>query len=347
MVDSRFFRNAGTMSLSEAARLTGAAMASAGGSVPDGKRQFSNVAPLDRAGKEDISFLDNVKYLEMFSNSKAGACFVRQKHAARAPQSMALLVTDDPYYCYALTARKFYPDAATDPGISKDAYIAKSASLGKGVFIAAGVVIGENVRIGDRVAIGAHTVIEGGVEIGDDARIGALCSLSHALVGARVTLHRGVHVGQDGFGFAASPKGILKMPQLGRVIIGDDVEIGSGTCIDRGTGPDTVIGASSKIDNLVQIGHNVQIGRGVMIAAQVGIAGSTQVGDGVMLGGQVGLSGHIRIGAGARIAAQSGVMQDIPAGMSYGGAPAMPVRDWHRQTIALSKLARKQEASDE
>lgn len=335
------------MSLSDAAKLTGAVMSSAGGGAPDGKRLFSNVSPLDRAGDSDISFLDNIKYIEMFASSKAGACFVRPKYAPRAPEDMALLITDEPYYCYALVARRFYPDPEMTSGISKHAHIAESAAIGKDVRIDDGAVIGENARLGDRCWIGAHTVIADGVEIGNDTRIGALCSLSHTLVGERVILHRGVHVGQDGFGFAASAKGILKMPQLGRVVIGNDVEIGSGTCIDRGTGPDTVIGQGSKIDNLVQIGHNVQIGKGVMIAAQCGIAGSTHVGDGVLLGGQVGLSGHIRIGAGAKIAAKSGVMNDIPPGISYGGSPAIPVRDWHRQTIALSKLAKKQEVSDE
>lgn len=347
MVDARFFHNAGAMSLSDVARLTGAVISSATGDAPDGERQFLGVSPLDRAGAGDISFLDNIKYLEMFAASKAGACFVRPKYAPRAPKPMALLITDEPYYCYALVARSFYPDAQMTPGIAKEAHIAASATLGKDIRIDAGAVIGEHAKIGNGCWIGAHTIIGDGVEIGSDTRIGALCSLSHTLVGNRVILHRGVHVGQDGFGFAAGTKGILKMPQLGRVIIGDDVEIGSGTCIDRGTGPDTVVGSNSKIDNLVQIGHNVQIGKSVMIAAQCGIAGSTQVGDGVMLGGQVGISGHIRIGAGAKIAAKSGVMNDVPPGMSCGGAPAMPVRDWHRQTIALGKLAKKQEVSDE
>ena len=154
-------------------------------------------------------------------------------------------------------------------------------------------------------------------------------------------LHRGVHIGQDGFGFAPGRGGVTKVPQLGRVVIGDDVEIGSGSCVDRGAGPDTVIGAGSKIDNLVQIGHNVQVGRFVFIAAQTGIAGSSQVGDGSMLGGQVGIAGHLHIGAGAKLAAQSGVMTDIPAGSSYGGSPALPIKDWHRQTVAVAAMTKK------
>lgn len=343
MPDARFFHNAGAMTLAELAKLTGAAITASGGGVPDSNRVFTNVLPLDRAGEHDVSFLDNVKYIETFINSKAGACFVRAKFVERAPKHMVLLATDEPYYCYALTARRFYPDRELTPGISPQAHIAKTATLGKDIRIDPGAIIGERVKIGDRCSIGAVTVVGDGVEIGDDACIGSNCSLSHAVIGQRVTLHRGVHIGQDGFGFAAGAKGVLKMPQLGRVIIGDDVEIGSGTCIDRGTGPDTVIGNGVKIDNLVQIGHNVHIGRGVVIAAQCGIAGSTHVGDGVMLGGQVGIAGHLRIGAGAKLAAQSGIMTDVPAGATYGGSPAMPVRDWHRQTITVSKLSKKEE----
>ncbi len=254
---------------------------------------------------------------------------------------MALLVTDEPYSAYALTSRHFYPDAAVTPGISPQAIVAKSAVIGKDVRIEAGTVIGENVTIGNGSRIGANTVIGDGVEIGENCRIGALCSISHTIIGQRVTLHRGIHIGQDGFGFAPSKTGIVKVPQLGRVLIGDDVEIGAGSCVDRGAGPDTIIGASSKIDNLVQIGHNVRIGKYVIIAAQCGISGSTWIEDGVMLGGQSGLAGHLKIGAGAKLAARSGVMTDVPAGETYGGAPAVPVRDWHRQTVAVAKLGKK------
>jgi len=338
MVDTRFFHSAGPIRLNEIASLTGATAASA-----DGERIFLGVAPLDRAGAGDISFLDNVKYVEAFAQSKAGACFVRPHYAGRAPATMALLVTDDPYYAYALTAQRFYPQPEFAPGISPQATIAKTATLGKGVRVDKGAVIGENVNIGERCRIGANTVIDDGVEIGDDCRIGALCTLSHAILGQRVLLHRGIHIGQDGFGFAPGKKGAVKVPQLGRVTIGNDVEIGSGTCIDRGAGPDTVIGAGSKIDNLVQIGHNVQLGLGVIIAAQCGIAGSTHIGNGVMLGGQVGISGHLNIGAGAKLAARSGVMTNIPPGAAYGGAPAVPIKDWHRQTVTLAKLAKKEE----
>jgi len=347
MADQRFFHNAGPMTLTEVAALTGAALTSQGGTAPDAAQRFTDVAPLDRAGTADISFLDNTKYIEAFEISKAGACFVRPKFVKHAPKNMALLVTEEPYYAYALTAQKFYPEEEVTPGISPAAQIAKTAVIGKGCCIDAGAIIGEKAKIGERCSIGAHAVIGNGVEIGDDSRIGNHSSITHALIGKRAIIHRGVHIGQDGFGFAGGPKGMLKIPQLGRVVIGDDVEIGSCTCIDRGAGPDTIIGSGTKIDNLVQIGHNVQLGKHVIVVSQVGISGSTQIGDGAQLGGQVGISGHLSIGAGAKLAARAGVITDVPAGETYGGFPAIPVRDWHRQTIVLAKTVKKKEYANE
>jgi UDP-3-O-[3-hydroxymyristoyl] glucosamine N-acyltransferase len=343
MPDSRFFHNSGSLTLSAIASLTGATLTTRGGQAPDGERVFGDVASLEQAGKDDVGFLDNVKYLDAFAKSKAGACFVRPQYVSRAPEGMALLVTPEPYFAHALTASRFYPERETQPVISPQAIVAASATIGKDVTIAPGAIIGENVSLGAHCSIGAYTVIGDGVMIGDHGRIGAHCTVSHAIIGQRIIVHRGVHIGQDGFGFAPGPQGILKVPQLGRVLIGDDVEIGSGTCIDRGAGPDTVIGNHTKIDNLVQIGHNVRIGNYVLIAAQCGISGSTQVGGGVMLGGQVGLAGHLSVGKGAKIAAQSGVMTDVPDGETYGGSPAVPIRDWHRSSVVMAQLIKKKE----
>lgn len=343
MVDRRFFINHGPFSAAQIAAGTGTSLVNAA----DSERKFSDVAPLDRAGASDISFFDNAKYLDQFTNSSAGACFLRSKYADMAPKGMVVLITEDPYRCYALAAQRFYPQSRSNPGVAPTAHIDPSATLGADVAIGPGAVIGPNAVLGERVSIGANTVVGEGVTIGNDTVIGPICTLSHAILGERIIIHRGVHIGQDGFGFALGREGHIKVPQLGRVVIGDDVEIGSGTTIDRGTGPDTNIGEGSKIDNLVQIGHNVQIGRRCVIVAQTGIAGSTRIGDGAVLGGQSGISGHLKIGPGAKVAAKSGVMNDIPAGASYGGAPAIPVVDWHRQTIAISRLIKSKRGTNE
>jgi UDP-3-O-[3-hydroxymyristoyl] glucosamine N-acyltransferase len=334
MVDKRFFDRSGSKILSELAELSGAALHDPN----NGDYVIDDVAPLDRASDHEISFLDNSKYIDIFSNTKAAACIVREKMVANAPKGTRLLIANDPYRAYALIAQYFYPYIPLNADISKHSYIDVTAKIGDETSVASGAVIGKNVVIGNNCCIGANTVIHDGVIIGDDVRIGSLCSISHGIIGSRVIIHRGVHIGQDGFGFSLGRDGHVKVPQLGRVIIGDDVEIGAGTCIDRGTGPDTTIGDGTKIDNLVQIGHNVQIGKNCIIIAQVGIAGSTKLSDGVVLGGQVGIAGHLRVGAGARVAAQSGVVSDLLAGGTYGGTPAVNVKDWHRQSIILQKL---------
>ena len=343
MVDRRFFANHGPFTAEQIAAGTGTSLQDAA----QGSRPLNDVAPLDRATQTDISFFDNVKYIEQFANSDAGACFVRAKYADQAPKSMVVLVTEDPYRCYALTAQRFYPAPKAASGIARTATIDPTATIGKDAAIGPGAVIGVNAILGDRVSIGANAVVGNGVSIGDDSSIGPVSTLSHCMVGKQVIIHRGVHIGQDGFGFALGRDGHVKVPQLGRVIIGDDVEIGSGTCVDRGTGPDTVIGDGTKIDNLVQIGHNVNIGKRAVVVAQVGISGSTRIGDGAVIGGQVGIAGHLKIGAGSKVAAQSGVMTDIPNGSSYGGSPALPALEWHRQTIALQRLSKSKRGSNE
>jgi len=339
MADPRFFDRAGPFSLTSLAAASGARLLR----PEDGGRLFYDVGPLETAASSDVSFLENRKYLETFVRSGAGAAFVDEWAAARAPPGMALLVSDEPYRAYALAAQAFYPPRSVIPRRAPTALIAASAVVPEDCDVGPNAVIEQNVRLGRRCRVGANTVIASGVEIGDDCLIGPNVTLSHCLIGSRVVLHPGVRIGQEGFGFAPDPGRPIKVPQLGRVLIGHDVDIGANTTIDRGSGHDTMIGAGSMIDNLVQIGHNVVLGRSCILAGQVGISGSTRLDDFVMVGGQAGLAGHLHIGSGARIAAKSGLMRDVAAGETVCGSPAVPLTAFMRQTAVLQRLAKKKD----
>ncbi len=213
--------------------------------------------------------------------------------------------------------------------------------IGAGAELHPTAVIGAGAEIGERCVLGANVVIGPGVKIGADCIIGAAASVHFSILGDRVRLLAGARLGEDGFGFVEGPDGVVRLPQLGRVIVGDDVEIGANTTIDRGALGDTVIGAGAKIDNLVHIGHNVQIGRNCFIAGQVGFAGSSRAGNGVMMGGQAGVADHVAIGDAARVAAQAGLVRDVPAGESWGGTPAMPQRVWLRAAAWLARQSKR------
>lgn len=337
MADARFFDRAGPFTLNELADISGAELAS----KVDGSRTVDDVAPLASATASQISFLDNKLYLNEFSASNAGACIVHPKVQERAPEGMALLLSDQPYHGYAKIASAFYPVSSRPEHVHPSASVSETAVIGKGVSIGPNVTVMDNVKIGDGTCIDAGTTIYDGVVIGANCRIFSNVTLQCCVLGDRIMLHPGVRVGQDGFGFAMSGAGHVKVPQLGKVTIGDDVEIGANTTIDRGTGPDTVIGQGSKIDNLVQIGHNVQLGIGCIIVAQVGISGSTQVGNFVAIGGQSGIAGHLTIGDGAQIAAQSGVTRSVDPGAKMGGTPAVPMNDWLRGVATVQHLVKK------
>jgi UDP-3-O-[3-hydroxymyristoyl] glucosamine N-acyltransferase len=337
MADPRFFKVAGPFTVAEIAKRVGAEL----GGAARGERVLHDVAPLETATERDLSFLDNRRYVDRFRETRAGAVIVNAKLALEAPKGATLLISPQPYRAYALAAQAFYPEPPPKPGIAPSAIVDQSATLGAGCAVEHHAVIGPGVRIGERCAIGANAVIGAAVVLGDDVRVGANATLSHCILGSRVRIYTGVRIGQDGFGFAPDPGGHVKVPQLGRVLVGDDVEIGANTTIDRGAGPDTVIGPGTVIDNLVQIGHNVQLGRGCVIVAQVGISGSTRLGDFVMVGGQGGLAGHLTIGTGARVAAQSGVMRDVAPGETVMGYPAVPIREHHKQTALLRRLVAK------
>jgi len=335
--DPRFFSSAGPFTLAQIFKIADVP-------VPKGadpNRTFEDIASLDQADTCHVSFLDNRKYLPVFENSKAGLCIAHPDMADHAPAGMILLETAKPYRTYARVAAAFYPPAAIRPGMSASASVDPTAKIGVGTAVEAGAVIGTHVEIGQRCWIGPNVVIAENVQIGDDCRIGACASISHAILGSRIIIYPGARIGQDGFGFHPDPEGHLRVPQLGRVLIQDDVEIGANTTIDRGASADTVIGAGCMIDNLVQIAHNVHLGKGCVLVAQMGISGSTKLGDYVFIGGQAGLTGHLAIGTGARIGGQAGVMRDVAPGETVGGSPAVPIVQYHRQTATLAKLARK------
>ena len=340
MASPEFFQNGGPFRLIDLADHVGGEVRG------NGDVELSDVAPLDQAIEGNISFFDNPKYREQLETTQASACILRPQSVAHAPRDCNLLISNEPYKAYALIAQKFYPRPPLKASISKQANVDPKAIIGRGSEISPGAFIGANVEIGRRTFIGPNAVIMDGVKIGHDCRIGANATLSHCLIGDAVTIYRGVAIGADGFGFAPDLNGHVRVPQLGRVIIQDGCEIGANTTIDRGSGPDTIIGQGTWIDNLVQIGHNVQIGRGVIIAAQVGIAGSSKIEDFVLLGGQAGIAGHITIGAGSQMGAQSGTFRDVPPGQRMGGTPAVPIRDWHRQAKTLAKLAKPGKSKD-
>ena len=339
MSDNRFFTNKGPFSLEDLCHRSGATL-----SEPDKKELiFHDVAPLDSAGPKDISFLDNRKYVDQFKQTKAGACIIHPKMVEFAPKETVCILSPLPHKTYALIAQAFYPIIAAANGeIAPSAVIHPTATLGENCQIEPGVVIEAGAQIGNNCQIRANTVLRHGVVLGDDCLIGNNVTLSHCLLGNRVVIYPGAQIGQRGFGFAIDPAaGFFTVPQLGRVLIGDDVEVGANSTIDRGAGPDTIIGNGTRIDNLVQVGHNVETGHYCVMAGQSGISGSTKLGDFVMLGGQSGLAGHLNVGTGVQIAGHSGVMRDIDAGANMMGYPAMPIKQFFKQVAVLKKMTTK------
>lgn len=337
MADSRFYPEAKPMTLRELADVSGAEI----GKGADQETKFIDIRALFDAGPEHVSFLDNKRYLDIFTQTQAGACVVHPDHADKAPEGTALLLSTQPYNAFAKVAAAFYPVPPPHESRASSAVIDKTATIGENCRIEAGAVIGAGTEIGNNCRIGPLCIIGDGVILGNDCNIEASVTLTHTIIENRVSVHPGARIGQDGFGFAPSPEGHLKIPQLGRVLIGDDVDIGANTTIDRGSAADTVIGAGTKIDNLVQIAHNVKIGKNCIIVSQAGISGSTEIGDFVMIGGKAGIAGHLKIGDGARIAGKAGVMNHVVDGATIGGFPARPMREWLRGVAILKRFATK------
>lgn len=338
-----FFERAGPFTLADVAKATGATLG------PDANPHLliDDVRPLSDAHENHVSFIDtNKKYLSQLDTTRAGACLIAPLIADRLPKSTAGLITPQPYHGFARSLVLFYPQSLHPMAARPEAPpVDPTAKLEEGVLIEPGAVIGAEAQIGRGTRIAAGAVVGSRVTIGRDSYIGALATVTHALVGDRVIIHSGVRIGQDGFGFAMARNGHLKVPQIGRVIIQDDVEIGANTTIDRGALKDTVIGEGSKIDNLVQIGHNVVVGRHCVIVAMTGISGSTVLGDFVVMGGQSGAVGHIKIGDGAQIGGASHATHDVPPGARYLGTPAKPLRQQAREYALVKRLADRGKAS--
>ncbi|MDB5369731.1 MAG: lpxD [Roseomonas sp.] len=332
-VDPRFYPASGPHDLARLAAVSGAR------AVGDAARMLANVAPLGSAGPTDVSFVDNRRWLPVLRECRAGAVVLTEAFIAEVPEGCAALVSPQPNLAFARIAALFHPGPVRVGGIHATAVVAPDATIGEGSDIGPYAVIGAGVRLGARCVVSAHVVIGPGCVFGNDCRLFAHATVSHCLAGHRVTLHEGARVGQEGFGFTPTPEGrFVTIPQLGRVVLGDEVEIGANSCIDRGAMDDTVIGAGTRLDNLVQIGHNVTTGRGCVIVSQVGISGSTTLGDYVTVAGQAGFAGHLKIGSKARIGAQAGVIADVPPGMEMMGTPALPRRDFLRASVHLRNI---------
>lgn len=343
MADPRFYDNEGPFTLARIAELTGGTV------VRDTSYSIADLGALDSAGPSHISYCEGPKFQGALERTKAGAVLVGEAFAASVPATAVAIVCPQPAMAFAKVAVALYPNAgllwpASKPPVRN---IAASARVGEGTVIAPDVFIGEGAEVGNDCVIGPGTVIGRGVQIGHKAQLGSQVTITHTLMGDRCIVHAGARIGQDGFSYVSGPSGHFKVPQLGRVIIQDDVEIGANTTIDRGALADTVIGEGTKFDNSVHIGHNNRIGRRCIIVAQVGIAGSTEIGDFVVLGGQVGIGDHLKIGAGTFVAGKSGVTRSLEGGKVYAGYPAHPIEQWRREVGTLARMTKASRSKNE
>jgi UDP-3-O-[3-hydroxymyristoyl] glucosamine N-acyltransferase len=312
--------------------------------APAGDLLLTGMAALETAGPSEISFVGHRRHATALARTCAGAVLVSAVMRDQVPAGSVALITADPPAAWAQVAKLFHPAPTVRPGIHRSAVVADGAVVDATANVCAQAVIDAHAEIGARCMIGPGAVIGEGVVLGPDCRIGAHVSISHAILGARVTVFPGARIGQEGFGFTISPNGFETVPQLGLVILEDDVEVGANTTIDRGSLRDTVVGAGTRLDNLVQVAHNVRIGRHCAVAALVGISGSAEIGDFVVVGGQAGVADHVRVGTRARVGAQSGVMSDLDPGVVVVGSPARPVREVFREIATLKRLARPNQA---
>ena len=306
----------------------------------DGDRRVSGIRALAQAGSSDLSFLHQASYQEEAAASDAAALLVPAPLLDQLPQlKVPLLAVRSTQLAVAQVIGLFHPEPWPAPGVHPTAVIGEGCELGANVHIGAYAVLGNHIVIGDGTAIEAHSVVGDGCRLGAGCRLRPNVTLYYGTVlGDRVQVHSGAVLGADGFGYASVDGVHHKVPQVGHTVLGDDVEVGANSAVDRALLETTSIGPGTKIDNLVQVGHNVQTGKGCLICGQVGIGGSSEIEDYVVLGGQVGVADHVHVGRGSQVAAKSAIYTRLQAGIQAGGIPAVPIKDFRRQMASSARL---------
>ena len=337
MVDADFYNIKENVTLGDVVNVTSAVLADESKKA----EKIAHIATMTSATSDDICFFYDRKRKEKAAEMKAKACITTEDLQQFVPQGVIVLISDNPKIAFIKLNEYMYSEKTPTPVIDASAKISPSAKIGENCHIGANAVIEDNVVIGDNCIIEPNVFIHHDCKIGNNCKIGSSASIAYSIIGNNCYIYTGARIGFDGFGFQLINYQHHRIPQLGRVIIGNDVEIGANACVDRGALDDTIIGDGCRIDNLVQIAHNDKLGRGCVVVAQVGIAGSCNLGDFVVLGGQVGLADHLNIGTGAQIAAQSGVMRDVEAGAVVMGSPCVPFKDFMRQVSFLQKNSKK------
>jgi UDP-3-O-[3-hydroxymyristoyl] glucosamine N-acyltransferase len=335
---TNFHNNNGPFTVEQLAKVIGCEY------IGDGKKMIANINAIENATSEELAFLDNSKYKKYLSQTNAGAVIVKKDLANELAEGVVAILSDTPHADYAKVSNFIYADSNTQSTISDKAVIHESVTLGKNVDIQAGAALCEGVILGNNVKIGANTYLAKNVTVGDNTEIKGNVSIECTHIGSNTIIYSGARIGQCGFGFAYDAKNVqfIKIPHIGSVKIGNYVEIGSNTTIDRGSLNVTEIGDMTKIDNLVQIGHNVKIGRMCQIVSQTGIAGSTTIGDGCIFGGQSGVAGHLHIADRVTLASKGGISKSVSTvGEVLGGFPAVPILQWRKSHAALMRLVKK------
>ena len=337
MADKVFYKNNGPKTIEEIAKITGAEIVTEGHNTDI----IENVCSLDTASSNDICFFYDKKNKAKAAEIKAKACVTTKELANLIPDGVIILTAENPKNSFIALLDEFYEEVFPSAKIESTAQIAPTATIGKNCYIGHNTVIEDDVVIGDNCIIEHNVVISHGCKIGNNCRIANNACIAYCLMGNDCYIYTGARIGHDGFGFSVINGRHKRIAQIGRVIIGNDVEVGANSCIDRGALDDTIIGDGTRIDNLVQVAHNVVLGKGCILVAQTGIAGSCKFGDYVVCGGQTGFADHLTIGSGVQVGAQSGVMRDIEPGSIVMGTPTVPFKDFMRQVAFLQKNSKK------